>query len=270
MDDFEFDRIIQFIKDSSGIIPRDSHKSGIKNFLEKRIEELGINSSAYYNLLLSDILERELLINSTTVNETYFFREELQFALLKERIFPEIMRTGVSPVKIWSAASSSGEEIYSLHLLASSLGIKTECIASDINSAVLKQCESGRYTKKSLKSVDGALFQNLLAPYKKENGSIEFTDRVKEKISCRRINLSKLKDFPSGQHIIFLRNVFIYFDLEMRHKILQKISDECLCDGGYIFVSMNEVASVDFSILPKNLEKISDGKVFYFRKKSGV
>ena len=73
---------------------------------------------------------------------------------------------------------------------------------------------------------------------------------------------------PKNQNIIFIRNVFIYFSIELRKKILKTIADNCLAENGYLFVSMNEIAQLDSSIVPKSLEKLSDGNVFYFHKMS--
>lgn len=262
------ERIFELIKITTGIIPRDTHKTGICNFLEKRISETALSDSEYYKHLVSDPNEMDLLINSATVNETYFFREEKQFQLLKEKIFPEL-KTVVNnlPLRIWSAASSSGEEIYSLKLLASEFGFKTECTASDINTQMLERGSCGVYKSRAVRGGDGAAFQYLLDSSKKEDGSFEIPQEIREQITFKKINLSKVKDFPVNQHLIFIRNVFIYFDMKTRQKILEKIESESLAPGGYLFVSMNEIPSIDNSIIPKNLEKISDGKVFYFRKK---
>ena len=65
-----------------------------------------------------------------------------------------------------------------------------------------------------------------------------------------------------------MRNVFIYFTMEMRKQILDKIVNESLNSGGYLFVSMSEIAQLDSTIVPENLEKIADGNVFYFHKLS--
>ena len=273
MDEEIFARIIELITQRIGIIPRDSHKIGIKNYIEKRLAELEKEHSDdwesfnYLDFLVNDPNEMMNLINSATVNETYFFREEFQFELLKQKILPEIKARTLLPVKIWSAASSSGEEIYSLYLLASSMGIRTECTASDINTRVLDICRQGEYRKNAVRSVDGAKFRPLLDPYMQEDGGFVIPKEIRDKINLRQINLSKLTDLPKNQDIIFLRNVFIYFSPEMKKNILQCIADNAMAPDGYLFLSMNEVASVDASIIPKCLEKISDGKVFYFHKK---
>ena len=270
MDEQEFAKIIELITQRTGIIPRDSHIIGIKNYINKRLKEIPQNNSLdYYSLLSASKEEMIALINSATVNETYFFREEAQFQLLQSKILPELLNQSlIKRLRIWSAACSTGEEIYSLLLLADSMGIKTECVASDINTKVLTACNDGKYKKKAVRSVDGAAFHHLLEPYKQPNGGYELSIDVRSRVSCKQINLSQLEDFPQNQQLIFIRNGFIYFSSEMKKQILTKIAKESLVPGGYLFVSMNEVASIDTTELPSSLEKVSDGKVFYFRKKN--
>ena len=269
MNEKEFTDIIALITRQTGIIPRESHKSGIKNFIEKRETEIALNGLDYYNYVRLNKTEMDLLLNKATVNETYFFREESQFLFLKSKVLPELRAMlGTSPVRIWSAAASSGEEIYSLYLLATSLGIKTECTATDINTTVLNKCESGNYTNNSVKAVDGAKFHYLLQPYLTKDNQVLIPEDISSKIERRQVNLTKADAiFPKNIHLIFIRNVFVYFTVEMRKTILQKIVDNSLAPGGYIFLSMNEIATIDSTIIPNGLEKCSDGNVYYFHKK---
>ena len=276
MEDFEFQRIIQLITKTTGIIPRDSHKTGIKNFIDKRIPELQKEAKSskedflsYYHYLQNHQEEVINLINSATVNETYFFREEAQFKLLKEKILPELNLKNGGKIKIWSAASSSGEEIFSLYLLAKSMGIEAECTATDINTNVLEICKNGSYKKNAIRTVDGASFSNLLLPYQQKDETFQLPQNICDKITRFQINLANMQELPKNQDIVFIRNVFIYFSTETRMKILKRISEEALNDGGYIFVSMNETASIERNMLPPNLVKLSDGNVFYFQKQGG-
>ena len=270
MDEESFEKIIDLITQKIGIIPRESHKTGIKNFLDKRIVELKEREGEdfdYYEFLTNDTDEMMNLINSATVNETYFFREEAQFDLLKAKILPYIKSKTIMPIRIWSAASSSGEEIYSLLLLAISMGVRTNCTASDINTKVLDVCRNGQYKKNAVRTVDGAKYKELLDPYMQDDGTFVLPKEVRDKVTLKQINLSKMTDLPKNQDIVFLRNVFIYFSQDMKKQILQRIADEAMAPDAYLFLSMNEVASIDSSIIPKNLEKVSDGKIFYFHKK---
>lgn len=269
MDDKEFTDIISLISKQTGIIPRESHRSGIKNFIDKRKTEIALNGLDYYNYVCLNKAELDVLLNHATVNETYFFREELQFQLLKTKILPELHeKLALNPLRIWSAAASSGEEIYSLYLLAASLGIKTECTATDINTSVLEKGIVGKYKANSVKAVDGAKFHYLLSPYMNMEKEVNFPQTITSKIDRYQINLSRADAvFPKNIHIVFIRNVFVYFTVEMRKAILQKIVNDSLAEDGYIFLSMNEIGTIDSSILPKGLEKCSEGNVFYFHKK---
>ena len=270
----EFESILEILKSRTGIVPRASHRDGIKSYIESRIAAKNLTVLGYKNALVSDDVFFTEFVNESTVNETYFFREEKQFLLLKDRIFPQ-WRTmfGHSRIKIWSAACSYGEEAYSLALLAKNCGLNVSVTASDINSIVLRHCEEGMFLASSLRSVDGVIFQDLLSPYKTNDGRIEFDSEIKDCIRTQRLNLSMIDSpsikglLPRNQNIVFLRNVFIYFSQELRARILRTIAEECLADGGILFVSMSEIAQIDSDILPPSLEKVFDGNVFYLHKK---
>lgn len=272
----ETDYFISLLTMGTGIIPRSSHRAGIQTYIEKKIAEKNISVSEFKLNLQSDKNLFTEFINESTVNETYFFREEKQFALLKERYFPmwKAMFPSV-PIKIWSAACSYGEEAYSLAVLAKVCGIKAFVTASDINSEVLDNCNKGVFWESSIRSVDGFSFKNLLLPYRTNEGKIVFPDEIKSCIQTRKINLSKIDspledaNLPKNQNIIFIRNVFIYFSQELRIRILNSIIDKCLAEGGILFVSMSEIAQFDSNMLPPSLEKVMDGNIFYFKKKQG-
>ena len=145
--------------------------------------------------------------------------------------------------------------------------------ASDINSIVLDHCKKGVFLGSSLRSVDGVSLQPLLNPYKKDDQTIVFDDEIKSSIRTQKINLSTMDSpaaslfLPKNQNIIFLRNVFIYFNQELRAKILRTITEKCLAEGGILFVSMSEIAQIGSEVVPPGLERVVDGNVFYFRKK---
>ena len=272
----ETDYFISLLTMGTGIIPRSSHRAGIQTYIEKKIAEKNISVSEFKLKLQSDKDLFTEFINESTVNETYFFREEKQFALLKERYFPMWKAMFPSmPIKIWSAACSYGEEAYSLAVLAKVCGIKAFVTASDINSEVLDHCNKGVFWESSIRSVDGFSFKNLLLPYRTNEGKIVFPDEIKSCIQTRKINLSKIDsplgdaNLPKNQNIIFIRNVFIYFSQELRIRILNSIVDKCLAEGGILFVSMSEIAQFDSNMLPPSLEKVMDGNIFYFKKKQG-
>lgn len=271
----ELDSFINILTEHTGIVPRATHRDGIKNFIEKKISECKFTAETYLNSLKSDKAMIADFVNQSTVNETYFFREEKQFAVLKEKIFPLLAnKLQDKEIKIWSAACSYGEEAYSLASLALSCGLKPVVTASDINSEVLEHCKNGLFLGTSLRTVDGVKFQNLVLPYRREDGRVDFPDNIKNTVTTMQLNLTELDSplteiiLPRRQNLIFIRNVFIYFTMELRTKILNFLAEKCLAEDGYLFVSMNEIAQFDLSIIPPSLKKESEGNIFYFHKVS--
>ena len=268
------DSFITILTTLTGIIPRASHRDGIKFFIEKKLSENHFSIEEYRRMLFTD---KELIsefVNECTVNETYFFREDKQFTLLKEKIFPQFRLTFPGKeIKIWSAACSYGEEAYSLAVMAITCGLSPTVTATDINTEVLEHCKSGVFLGTSLRSVDGVKYQNLVLPYRREDGRVAFPDSIKNHVTTLQLNLTELDliqnalIIPKNQNIIFIRNVFIYFSIPLRTQILKTIAENCLVEDGYLFVSMNEIAQLDSTIIPACLEKVADGNVFYFHKK---
>ena len=272
----ELDSFISLLTERTGIVPRSSHREGIKNSIQKILTEKRISVQNYRTALLSDHILFNDFVNDCTVNETYFFREEKQFSFLQSKVFPQWkLKHPNMDLKMWSAACSYGEEAYSLAVLALNCGIKPYVTASDINSEVLQHCRDGLFLGTSLRSVDGTSFQQLILPYRRSDGRLQFKDDIKNCINPQIINLSELDSplttivLPKNQNIIFIRNVFIYFTRELRSRILNTLATKCLADDGLIFVSMSEIAQLDSSIIPPSLEKIVDGNIFYFHKKTG-
>ena len=270
----ELNYFVSILTDRTGIVPRSSHVEGIRNFLEDYLSQNKLSVQQYKNALLSDKALMENFINQSTVNETYFFREEKQFMFLRDKIFPTWREKFPGrELKMWSAACSYGEEAYSFAVLAKSLGIKPLVTASDINSEVLEHCKSGLFLGTSLRAVDGVSFQPLVIPYRRSDGRVDFPADIKNCVRTMQMNLAEIDSpfsdmlLPKNQNIIFIRNVFIYFAPETRARILRTIAQKCLADDGLLFVSMSETAQIDSAIMPPGLEKQMDGSIFYFHKK---
>ena len=138
------DSFISILTIYTGIVPRASHRDGIKQFIENKIQLNKYSVDEYRKLLIQDKALISEFVNQSTVNETYFFREEKQFDVIKEKLLPMWkLSHSVQEIKIWSAACSYGEEAYSLAVLALSCGVTPKIIATDINSEVLLHCQSG-------------------------------------------------------------------------------------------------------------------------------
>ena len=267
----DFNQIIAIVTKCSGIIPLDDRKEEIKSYIENRLTELhDIEPIVKFKFLLEqDKEELAKLISALIYHENYFFKDEKHFTILKREIFPNWQKNNPnSNLRIWSAACSTGEEAYSLALLAHDYEITPTITASDISNSSLNICSMGNYSVDSKRYDDGAMYHYLLIPYLAESKKFIMPGEIRSLIHTKQINLATLKNhkLPSQQHIIFLRNVLIYFKKELQREILKIIAEDCLADDGYLFLSQKEAALIEKEIIPPCLEKLTFDGTSYFHK----
>ena len=264
------DELIELVKakilDYSGINIAVSQQQALITHIEKKAAVRGILPIDYCKGLVPHTPDFDEIINLITVNETYFFREELQFDFLKKEVFPKYMGKNLT---IWTCCCSTGEEPISLLALALSMNVNLTIYASDIDDDAMATIEKGSYPVFSLRT-DGQKYHHLLEPYSTltETELIfrrDFLNRIHTfKFNLIRDELSKLPFFENVD-IIFMRNVFIYFDKETRAVVTRKVTDR-LKSNGLLFFSMNEIGSIDEKIIPKNFCKTNNGAVYFFVK----
>lgn len=241
MEDFE-ERLMRLIRDKSGINVSFSHRTFIAKFAQNRINELGISHSEYISKLESDNEELILVIDEAAINETYFFREEKQFDYLAKRVF----RCGWKPV-IWSAACSTGEEALSLYALAKHCGCDAEIYATDIDENAMRAMRTGTYPPHAFRTEGSSFFPILSEIGEYHPKYFKASPETLSKIHISKFNLVLDKIFPMQEEsvdILFMRNVFIYFDNETRNEVIKKMC-RALKKGGLLFISVNEIASVN-------------------------
>ena len=264
MDEALLETVLTKIFSFSGISVAAQQKPAVESFILQKSEERGCSLEEFCTSLQAGSADFDQLISTVTVNETYFFREEKQFDLLKESIFPKYIG---KPLTLWTCSCATGEEAISLLALGLFMGIQMQVYASDIDTAALATLEQGRYSLYSLRK-DGSKYHELLAPYSQQTESGLIFDRnFLQKIHTFRFNLQQDTEppLPGKADIIFMRNVFIYFDKDTRARITAKMTER-LCDGGLLFFSMNEIGSMDKSVCPAGLHKTNTGQVYYFVK----
>ncbi len=235
--------IFSLIKNFSGINLNEAHRRLVSSFVKQRLSILEINLADYERLLYSDDEEFYLLIDTAAINETYFFREEIQFDFLNHFYLPKF---DSGQIRIWSAACSSGEEAVSLYALCKSHSISAKILASDIDTFVLKILKDENYTEKSFKH-DGQKYHHLIENCCRFDGkTYTLDDDAKKSIIPFCYNLVHGGKIPLsfGEFdIVFLRNLFIYFDEDLQRRILNNIAVS-IKKGGLLFLSVNETASV--------------------------
>lgn len=253
MRDSEYDFIRKLVYTHSRINLGSDKMELVSARLGKRLRATNLPSiTDYCRHLQSSSGEGELshLIDAISTNHTFFFRENPHFEYLRDHILPE-MATRRQTEKwpdfpIWSAASSSGEEPFSLAiLLAQSLGFNSawrwRIEATDISNKMLAQAQAGIYREEQIKSLSPELlrtyFQKGFGP---QEGKYRVQAAVRERTTFRQCNLHDA-DTPY-QHqfpVIFCRNVMIYFDHATQEELVAKLSRQ-LRPGGYLFVGQSE------------------------------
>jgi chemotaxis protein methyltransferase CheR len=184
------------------------------------------------------------LVEALTTNETSFFRDFHPFEALKSVILPEIIKTrgGSKELNIWCAASSSGQEPYSIAMLLREdfpelHNWKLNFIASDISDKMLNRCRSGKFSQLE---VNRGLPATLLIKYfEKNDSSWIIKNELRKMVDFQKINLSEDLPYIPRMDIIFLRNVLIYFDIPTKKKVLNSFRD-ILQPNGYLFLGGSE------------------------------
>ncbi|MGG1401132.1 protein-glutamate O-methyltransferase CheR [Bacillus salipaludis] len=241
--------------------------STLKEKLSKRVEELGLSYEEYYGYLQISPGEWDILVEILTINETYFYREESQLNECCSVVLPQLkIENRTRPLRIWSAACSTGEEPYTLAMLIQETGKfppgSVEIIATDINKKVLQRAEKGWYHKGSF--AFRRIPEKLLMKYfSEENGGYQIRSDVRNMVRFQHLNLlNKVKASQIGEiDIIFCRNVLIYFDQETTKQVIRSLHQN-LAPGGYLFLGHAEsITQMDLGF-----RKVDSDKTFYYRK----
>ncbi len=244
-----FKQFRDFIYEKSGIFIPDNKKYFLENRLGRRIQELNLKGfeDYLYNLRYnSEHRELQRLFELITTNETFFFREPQQFEVFRGELLNQITaenaKAGRRDIKIWSAASSTGEEAYTLSIVLLEKvelgGFKKDIFASDISEAVLASARTGVYGSYSIRNVPSAYLNKY---FKNTDQQYSLSSAVKSMVKFSRVNLVEEKDVRMirGVDVVFCRNVLIYFDDKAKQKVVSHLYD-ALRPGGYLFIGTSE------------------------------
>lgn len=242
----EFDRFRTFIYGKTGIRMADGKITLLSNRIRRRLRELKIESfEDYYLQLTRDRLPGELeqFIDAVTTNETHFFRTGGHFEWFSESFLPSMMsraagRTHDKSLRVWSAACSSGEELYTLAIcideaMQNLAGWRIALLGSDISETMIDAARKGIFPDRSLEHVSEARRQKYFSRQPDER-SWAIRPTLINKCEFRRHNLLDPLAAPK-QDCIFIRNVFIYFDRESKKRAVRNLID-ALAPGGALVV----------------------------------
>lgn len=266
--------VAQYIQSISGIYLDQSKSYLFETRLSSIVEAHGCTSyQELHNKAKhepSKKIEKEIL-NAITTNETLFFRDKGPFELLQHKILPEIIdaRSGQSTlkprIKIWSAASSTGQELYSIaiiikELLKDSKDYTFNLLGTDISDAAVAQASYGKYNRFEIER--GLDKRNLQKYFTLFGDSWKIKDEVRAMVNFKKLNLMQPFSVLGKFDIIFCRNVAIYFTLADRKKLFTKLADS-LVDDGYLIIGSTESLT---GICPLFIPKRHLRSIFYQKK----
>ncbi|MBI5767715.1 MAG: protein-glutamate O-methyltransferase CheR [Verrucomicrobia bacterium] len=177
---------------------------------------------------------RSAIVEALTTNETLFFRDLAPFDALRDHLLPAFQAANpTTPFTVWSAASSTGQEAYSIAMLLAEHfpNLPASILGTDLSPAVIARARNGLYQQIE---VNRGLPARLLMKYfRQQANGWQIDDRLRSRVTFREMNLIKPWPVMAPCHLLMLRNVMIYFELETRRQILRQVKN-VLAPGGYL------------------------------------
>jgi chemotaxis protein methyltransferase CheR len=215
-----------------------------------------------------DPANQRKIIDALTTNETSWFRDREPFAALTDVVLPELIksRSATRKVRIWSAASSSGQEAYSLAItLQEALppGWSYDIMGTDISTEMVKRAETAEYSQVEVNR--GLPAAQLVQYFERAGAHWRVTQALRRNVSFRLLNLTTPLPAMQPFDVIFLRNVLIYFDVATKRTVLQNAA-KLLRPDGWLFLGAAETTiGID-----DNYERVAAGRTSAYRVRNGV
>ena len=263
--DEEFIQLRDFIYQQCGIFIAENRKYLVENRLSNRIKDLNLKSySEYYNFLRFDAskrLELNKLFEVVTTNETSFYRNPPQLQVFQEAVLKgaieECRKLGKKRLRIWSAGCSTGEEPYTIAIILhevlrqeiASWDIKIT--ANDLSEAVLASARRGVYSEYALRTTPKEIVSRY---FTQEDSSYKIDPKLKHIVSFGQINLSdklQLSRVEKSQ-IVFCRNVIIYFDDEMKRRVINAFYDNLIPNGSLLIGHSESLHNISRAFKPEH------------------
>jgi chemotaxis protein methyltransferase CheR len=270
----ELQLISQYIQDITGIYLDQSKSYLFETRLSSIAEAQGCKSyHELHNKARQDPSKKieKLIIDAITTNETLFFRDKGPFELLQHKILPEVIdarssQSALKPrIKIWSSASSTGQELYSIaivikELLRNSTDYSFTLLGTDISDAAVAQASYGKYNRFEIeRGLDSKYLQKYFTLF---GDSWKIKDEIRAMVNFKKLNLMQPFTTLGKFDIIFCRNVAIYFTMEDRKKLFNKLADS-LVDDGFLVIGSTESLT---GVCPRFVPKRHLRSIFYQKK----
>lgn len=267
------DFFANYIKEQLGIVYERSNYYQ----LEKRLEDLAKSENCVNldELLLKAKLGiygnfKTKLLDLATNNETSFFRDPKIFEMIEKEVFPHFIRNGIRDIRVWSAASSFGQEIYSLLMLQQELPLGSrpdikEFIATDISDKALKKATEGVYNNIEMgRGLSSGLQSKYFSPAKEANHWQVKID-LRKKVQFKMQNILDPFHHLGKFDLILCRNILIYQNVESKKNIIDRLFEQ-LTDNGILIMGVGE----SMIGLSTKFEQLTTNSVSIYRKKQSI
>lgn len=244
----EFRQFAAYVKSNFGLHFKDEKRSLIAGRLNNVLLSMNMGSlSDYMAYVTSDKTGEAVatLLDKITTNYTFFMREAEHFNYFRDKVLPFLeQRVKDRDLRIWSAACSSGEEPYTLAMIideffgAYKANWDTKILATDISSSILNLARAGVYAKDRLTDLPAAWRQKYFIEF--DAGHDILAEKIRKEVIFSNINLMEpIFPFRRKMHVIFCRNVMIYFDNQTRDSLVERLYN-ITEPGGYLFIGHSE------------------------------
>ncbi|WP_234973826.1 CheR family methyltransferase [Succinivibrio dextrinosolvens] len=249
--DVQYRRFAAFIEEKCGIVLGVGKQYLVNSRLSTLLSKFRISN---VDELINKAMEntpnnkiQDAVIDAMTTNETLWFRDTYPYTALEQFILPELAKKGKYPVRIWSAACSSGQEPYSIGIIVQEQMAKmihvdpkqTQIIGTDLSPEMLNTCKLGQYDVHALsRGLSAERKAKFFKPTRNPN-IMQIDPRVKSMVEFRPMNLLGSYALMGKFDVIFCRNVLIYFSNDVKADILRKLT-MCLNPEGYLILGSTE------------------------------
>jgi len=250
MTDKEFKRLSSFIQEEVGIKLPEAKKIMLQSRLQKRLRVLQIpNFKDYITYVFEEGHKEELMhmFDVVSTNKSDFFREPIHFKHLQEEVFPKILEKRANQqIKIWSAGCATGEEPYTLAMVAYEYmehhtGFDFSIVGTDISSHALQKAKHAIFKDEKVNHIPMETKKKYMLRSKdREHPTVKMNEKIKQKVQFKRLNfMESYYDMKEQFDIIFCRNTLIYFERENQEKVINRLLSH-LKRGGAFFLGHSE------------------------------
>jgi chemotaxis protein methyltransferase CheR len=229
------------VSDTVGFACEGYKERCLRRRIAVRMRACGVHTYGDYSLLLSrDATEYDRLVDTLTINVSKFYRNPEVWQVVRERVLPELHAMDLPVIRAWSAGSASGEEAYTIRMLAhdyaAEIGVddRVHILATDIDRESLAYARRGEYADFAMTDIDPATRDRWFH----RDGAYHLHPAARQHVEFGTLDLIR-DEYPAGQHVIFCRNVIIYFERAVQEDLFRRFH-EALAPGGFLVLGKVE------------------------------